>query len=268
MSNAFVDNPETIDNVQLVQPEPKEETIIQSAFQEPKETQPIVEPVVEPVVETQPVSDEIEIEGIGKVKREEIKEWKQGYMRQSDYTKKTQQVAAQRKEAEKALELYNFLGSNPQIAQAIQSGDISKINVANTPLEGLHPVAKEIEKLNVELATMKLDAELSRLKASNADFDELETLRVANEKGIADLELVWNSIKTERAATTPIDRAALEAQIRKEITEQIRRDGISTSTIISGNDGTVQTSTVLTPEERRIAINLGLTESEYQKHKR
>ena len=48
---------------------------------------------------------EIEIPGIGKVSTDEVKEWKQGYLRQSDYTRKTQELAHQREQLQNAEQL-------------------------------------------------------------------------------------------------------------------------------------------------------------------
>jgi hypothetical protein len=79
-------------------------------------------PASEPVTPPTPIT-EFDIDGIGKVKVDDIKEWKLGYMRQSDYTRKTQEIARQRNETKDALDVYNFLKSNPTIAQALADGD-------------------------------------------------------------------------------------------------------------------------------------------------
>ena len=48
------------------------------------------------------------IEGFGDYTVDELKEFKNGYLRQSDYTKKTQELARQREEANDALEVYGL----------------------------------------------------------------------------------------------------------------------------------------------------------------
>ena len=95
-----------------------------SMFQEP-EVQPVEEPTqTEQVVETvapttqEPTTEPVatpttfNIDGIGEVTADQIKEWKNGNMRQSDYTRKTQDLAKERAEHKDALELYSYLRSN------------------------------------------------------------------------------------------------------------------------------------------------------------
>lgn len=85
--------------------------------------------------ETSPLFD---IDG-EKVPLETLKEWKNGYLRQSDYTQKTQTLAEQRKEHEQAVtaynELLNWFSSNPQEAQRIH-------NLMTQPA-GFTPAAQE-----------------------------------------------------------------------------------------------------------------------------
>ena len=54
---------------------------------------------------------------------EQLKEWRQGYLRQSDYTRKTQEIANMRKEHQDALELYEYMQSNPELVQQLAELD-------------------------------------------------------------------------------------------------------------------------------------------------
>lgn len=78
---------------------------------------------------------EIEIGG-EKVKLSQIQEWRKGYLRQDDYTRKTQQLAEQRKQIEQLqqrlqplLAVEQYLAANPQAAlalkQFLQSGGVA-----------------------------------------------------------------------------------------------------------------------------------------------
>lgn len=64
----------------------------------------------------------INIPGIGEVSIDELNEWRGGGLRQSDYTKKTQELASQRKQMEEEFGVYRQLdsmfASNPQLEQA------------------------------------------------------------------------------------------------------------------------------------------------------
>lgn len=53
---------------------------------------------VEQQVESKP--DKIVVDGIGEVSLDELREWRNGYMRNADYTQKTQELARQRQELE------------------------------------------------------------------------------------------------------------------------------------------------------------------------
>lgn len=109
--------------------------------------------------ETNP--NEIEIDGIGKV---EINELKNGYLRQSDYTKKTQEVSKLRKEAEEAMKIADFVKSNPQLAQSIG-------------VEPTNPFMNKISELEEQLYDMKLEKEIETLTNKYSDFRVLEVYK-------------------------------------------------------------------------------------------
>lgn len=218
-----------------------------------------------PVTSTTPVVNEVEIEGLGKVKYDDIKEWNKGNMRQSDYTKKTQEIAQFRKENAQALEVYNYLKNNPQLAQAMQQGDYSGIQ--GTPIaNNLNPFNNKIEGMEMKLAHFELDNNINHLKSKYSDFDEVAVLTEADRLGIADLEFVHNALQGKKLPTL---KEKLTSDIRKELTNQIRQNGIDTSTIIGETDATVkETAHGLTQIELRMAENMRLTPEQYAKGKK
>ena len=75
-----------------------EEVVVQdSGVEQPVE--PVVEPVEPEVIEVPNQPSKYNIEGIGGGKWKKIKEWHQGNLRQSDYTRKTQALAKEREDA-------------------------------------------------------------------------------------------------------------------------------------------------------------------------
>ena len=89
---------------------------------------------------------EIEIGG-EKVKLSQIQEWRKGYLRQDDYTRKTQQLAEQRKQIEQLqqrlqplLAVEQYLAANPQAAlalkQFLQSGGVAPQPQAGAVAQG------------------------------------------------------------------------------------------------------------------------------------
>jgi len=97
-------------------------------------------------VQTEDHDPEIEIGG-EKVKLSQIQEWRKGYLRQDDYTRKTQQLAEQRKQIEQLqqrlqplLAVEQYLAANPQVAlalkQFLQSGGVAPQPQAGTVAQG------------------------------------------------------------------------------------------------------------------------------------
>lgn len=220
-----------------------------------------VEATTTPVENNTTPVNELEIEGLGKVKIDDLKEWKQGYMRQSDYTRKTQEVAQQRKEVNDALEVYNYLKSNPHVAQALSQGDVSALQTSPVASK-LSPQNKQFEDVNFRLATMELDNTLNRLKATHKDFDEIEVLKEAERIGVTDLEFVYNSIRGKNVDDI---EARLTKKIEEELTEKIRKNGITTQTTIDPKDTSSAPNHGLSPEQIAIATKMKLTPEQYAK---
>ena len=220
------------------------------------------QPNVQP---TAPVS-EIEIEGLGRVKIDEVKEWKQGHLRQSDYTRKTQEIAKQRQENKDALELYNYIKNNPHIAQAVSQGDFTSLN--NSPVANkLNPESQRIDELSYKMANIELDNTLNSMKSRyGEDFNEVEVLQEADRLGIGDLEFVYNALQGKKIPTL---REQLKKEIESSIASKIQNNANATSTIIGDNDvgANVNVNHGLSSDELRVAQKMGLTPERYAKAK-
>jgi hypothetical protein len=216
---------------------------------------------VESTTQDTPIT-EIELDGIGKVKLDDIKEWKQGYMRQSDYTRKTQELALSKKEQAEAIEVYNYLKNNPDIAQALSQGDFSK--ASGTPVAKAlpsHSSLPELQDLQMKMAGIELDNAITSLKSRYKDFDEVEVLTEADRLGVTDLEFVYLGLQGKKLPE-------IKKQIQAELTKQIKQNGIATETLISDTDkATPKPSTALTPSELAIAEKMGLTPEAYARGK-
>jgi len=152
-----------------------------------------------------------------------------GYMRQSDYTKKTQALADEKKALESTKvnqQVDSTLNSNPE-----------KSNEA-------------------EVTKMFLDMKMDQLRNKYGEsFDEVAVLRKAAqmlENGMKPTNIDFDFIA--RGLLNNNDNAAdLEAKIRQKVLAEMSQSGVDTSSIISGNgsgdinidDGTYG----LTPEE-------------------
>lgn len=147
-----------------------------------------------------------------------------GYLRQGDYTKKTQEVAAQREENEQAIRLWEVINADPQgfarkIAEdagLIEAGQGPVADIELSPFRTAEQVNAEIERLVQE----KVNSHPSVIEAQKVEIrqrmegafstieDKYEVklspksrkkiLQVASEKGTPDLELVFNALMAQK----------------------------------------------------------------------
>lgn len=215
----------------------------------PLETTPQVEP--NPTTSTLP--ETIDVNG-QKVSLEELTK---GYLRQSDYTKKTQEVARQAREAQEALAVFNQIKQNPELAEQLQ----------------INPLELENQALQQNYYDLMLQQEVSTLSSKYADFEVSEILDFALQHNMENLEDAYLLNKQYKgnvqssAPSTPntqaIDVEALKAQIRAELLAEQ-----NTSTIISTNGGappTTQATPQLSESEIRVARMMKLSNEDYVK---
>jgi hypothetical protein len=208
-----------------------------------------------PAVEAPAIPQEYEIDG-EKYTAEQLKEFKKGYLRQSDYTKKTQEVAAQRKEHQQALEVYEFLQKNPELLKQMSE---------YKPQEGAKPnlpVDKHIQELDIKLKTIEIEGQLNALKQKDPDMDEIAVLNLANEKSL-DLETAYHIHKGRNFDTAL--KKKLDEQSAK-LTDNIKKNAAVTKTLITPVDKP-QDNFGLSQEEIVFAAKVGMTPEEYAKWK-
>jgi phage I-like protein len=211
---------------------------------------------VEPSANTNPEPQFFEING-EKVSLEELQ---RGYMRQSDYTKKTQAVAQQARQAQEAMSLLEQLQQNPQVAQ--------QLNINPTEIR-----LRQLESQNQDLL---LQQEIDLLSTKYPDFEAMDVLQFAHQRQMDNLEDAYllnktykanNAQYTQSAPVQPnnsqIDVEALKAQLRAELQAEL-----NTSTLITNQVGsapTAQHQVELRPDEIRVAKLMGMTPEEYAK---
>lgn len=190
-----------------------------------------------------------------------IKEWQKGYLRQSDYTKKTQEIAAQRNEQQKAIELYNYLKENPQLVETLRDAET---NVNPTLLSSVSPQNQQIEALIRNQKTIETELKLRDLKEKYGDVDEVSLFQKAEELGTDDLDAVYKIISYDNKQN--IDADTLKEQIRQEILAEIAKDKESVNTTISTKQmSTAKPTATVTAEEKKVAEGMGLSLKEYVK---
>lgn len=224
----------------------EQETQAKQTQEAPEQTAEVVENKVEETNPTQtetPVvqSTKLSIDGIGEVDINEVKEWKNGYMRNQDYTRKTQEVAAQRKEAEEALKVFQALKANPDALSQI----------TQTPTQStLDPVSMKLQEVENKLYDYEVEREIDALTRKYPDFDAREVLNIATTRRTNSLEDAYLLHKALNITAQPtnqqqvqqVDVEALREQIRAEMAQELEKERNATQTIISTTDSPTQVS--------------------------
>lgn len=225
-----------------------------------------IETVESEVIETTDESNtptEFDIPGVGKLTVEEIKEMKQGSLRQSDYTRKTQELARQRKELEDAANFFNYIKQNPHLVEALKQAEQNP----NSIVHRASPEAERIDQIAYNLKAMEVDMKLNELKAKYGDVDEVALFTKANELNTDDLEFVYKGLLYE---SKPIDVDSIIKQAKEEAKAELKaeleknREMVAT-TVDTRQQKPIESVTPLSPEEKRVAEAMGMTEDEYRK---
>lgn len=122
----------------------------------------------------------------------DLEEMERGYLRQSDYTKKTQELSRQRDELSQAEQLLSALESDPEGTLAALQRHLL---VDQPDLEDLDPMEAElrdhrefIEQQRAMALQQEVEAELAGLAQQYGEFDWNAVLEFAVDKEIPDLE--------------------------------------------------------------------------------
>lgn len=227
------------------------------------ETDVVNEPQVEQEVnEEQPIK-EYEIDG-EKYTLDQIKEWKLGNMRQSDYSRKTQEVSRMRKEAEEAIEVYNYLKSNPQLVNALlQNEDINK-NDADFVKQKTDPTIKEIQDLKQKYYMIEIEKELADITSKDKDVNDVELLQIANQQNcdVKTAYTIWKGMNFDKLIEKKIK------ETKSGLAKEIQSNRGVTKTLITGADKEVPDGNYgLSDIELAYAKKLEMTPEEYAKYK-
>lgn len=152
-----------------------------------------------------------------------LEDLQSGYMRQADYTRKTQELAARRQQLTQAEAIAVALERNPQeTLRALQEAygiptQTADPNVVEEPLDPFEQKVMELDRLmqQQQLAQQQeqIDRELTSLKTEHGDFDEMELFTFAVQNNISNLN---NAFWAWRGPQAVAARAAAEAKAAEE----------------------------------------------------
>lgn len=222
-------------------------------------TEPYVEDTTTEAEPTEPVK--YNIPGVGEFTADEIKEMKNGGLRQSDYTRKTQELAKQREEMKEAQALYEHLRSNPSLINAIKQAENNPNGVVanNAPT----PERQMLRDLAFNQKAMEVDMKVTQLHQKYGDFDESMLYEMATKLNTDNLEFVLKGMLYDDTSSSTTVKSAKE-QLKAEL--EANRDVVGT--VVGTRQQQTKRQTVeLSPQEKKMAAMFGMTESEYAKWK-
>lgn len=173
-----------------------------------------------------------------------LAELRNGYMRQSDYTRKTQQVAADMDVIQWARTMQNAFRDDPAGSIRYLQEQFGLLDDGADPYEDLdpeiRPIVDELRATKSQLAEMKawqasqeqaaiqasVQAELAQVQAKYTDFDPKQVLPIAIENGLT-MEKAYKLWKVDHQESADQARAAAEAKAEEAATkrEQARQAG-------------------------------------------
>lgn len=131
-----------------------------------------------------------------------LEELQQGYQRQADYTRKTQELASERQRLQQAETIVNALEADPQGTLDALGGALGVQGNPGTQddmsWEDEDPTVQRVAQLEAQVAhqakthrQQALDKEVTRLKGVYGEFDERELFQHALNNKIANLEAAY-----------------------------------------------------------------------------
>lgn len=185
-------------------------------------------------VEAQPaVPSQFTVKVGGEEMQVSLEEALNGYQRQADYTRKTQELAAEREQLTHAERLWNAIEQNPQyviqeMARAYGVGIGQPQQTAKDdfdddpfgfdddgPAEKGDPRWQQVEQFmaqaQMERAQTQIDRELAGLHQTyGVNFDDTELLQFAVERQIADLDAAFKAFAFDRMTRAAADRSVMQ----------------------------------------------------------
>lgn len=171
----------------------------------------------------------------GQEQRVPLKEAIDGYSRQSDYTRKTQELATERQRLAQAEAIYQALEADPEgTMRALQEAlGVGNANQAESD-EWVDPTEQRIAVLEAQIAAQQeaarqaaIDTEIAGLKKSYGDFDEAQLLAHAVKFGIPNLEAAYAHMTYADVRSAAQKAQAEEAALLAKRDAQIVSHGTS-----------------------------------------
>jgi hypothetical protein len=189
-----------------------------------------------------------------------------GYMRQADYTRKTQEIAAERDAAAKFKALEQAAQSNPEVALALFRQQLG-LPEDTQALEDLDPIERELHELKASFTQMMrtqqeaaaeqaVTAELASIKqtyqipdTSWTDDAQDELLLFAVENGISNLDVAYRAMNFAAIKAAEDKQAQADTSRQEKVAAKRKAPRVATGTKRSTNSQSKGASSDLSIEE-------------------
>ena len=160
----------------------------------------------------------------GEEQQVSLEELQQGYQRQADYTRKTQEIAAERDRLQQAEAIVSALEHDPQgtlqtLAHSFNVAPITGQQVSDDEYAEVDPTQQKLAELEQKIArqeqmerVQRVEREVSTLQEKYGEFNREELLNHALKNGIPNLEAAYTHMRFNDVKSTA-DKLSQEQEI-------------------------------------------------------
>ena len=160
----------------------------------------------------------------GEEQQVSLEELQQGYQRQADYTRKTQEIAAERDRLQQAEAIVSALEHDPEgtlqtLAHSFNVAPITGQQVSDDEYAEVDPTQQKLAELEHKIArqeqmerVQRVEREVSTLQEKYGEFNREELLNHALKNGIPNLEAAYTHMRFNDVKTTA-DKLSQEQEI-------------------------------------------------------
>lgn len=168
---------------------------------------------------------------------------------------------------QQALELMEYLEQHPELIQSMRAVDAEAYQTLNTFVPD--EITQKLQEFEEFMVEQQYQAVVREMTSKYPDYDADKVLEFAEEHGLTDLEIAYQTHKAMNAPKFDVEaeRAKLREELKAELLKELQNDVSSTSSIVGqGADvPPTQTEIYISSAERKVAENMGMSIEDYTK---
>lgn len=150
---------------------------------------------------------------------DKITEWEKGYLRQSDYTKKTQELSSLRENVQNLIDVQEHLKKYPAKWDRIKTILDEQEAIKQEQNANNSQIPAEFSEKFKEIDDIKLDMQIGKVKSKYPDFNETRVIKYAAINDLDNLEEAYLKLKKEDEQ--------IYQDTRKKVLEELKKQGES-----------------------------------------